>query len=38
MEKKWRKTISYRPQFIDSARFMASTLSNLVYNLATGIC
>ena len=28
------KTISYRLQFIDSARFMASSLSNLVNNLA----
>ena len=26
------KTISYRLQFIDSARFMASSLSNLVNN------
>ena len=31
------KTISYRLQFIDGARFMASPLSNLVDNLAEGI-
>ena len=31
------KTISYRLQFIDSARFMVSSLSNLVNNLAEGI-
>ena len=31
------KTTSYRLQFIDSARFMASSLSNLVNNLAEGI-
>ena len=31
------KTISYRLQFVDSARFMASALSNLVNNLAEGI-
>ena len=30
------KTISYRLQFIDSARFMASSLSNLVNNFAEG--
>ena len=29
--------MSYRLQFIDSARFMASSLSNLVNNLAEGI-
>ena len=29
-----RKTISYRLQFIGSARFMASSLSNLANNLA----
>ena len=28
------KTISYRLQFIDSARFMTSSLSNLVSNFA----
>ena len=31
------KNISYRSQFIDSARFMSSSLSYLVYNLAEGI-
>ena len=31
------KNISYILQFIDSARFMASSLSNLVNNLAEGI-
>ena len=31
------RTISYRLQFIDSVRFMASLLSNLVNNLAEGI-
>ena len=31
------KMISYRLQFIDSARFMASSLSNLVNNLPEGI-
>ena len=30
-------TISYKIKFIDSARFMASLLSNLVDNLAEGI-
>ena len=30
-------TISYRTKFIDSARFMASSLSNLVDNPAEGI-
>ena len=29
-----KKTIPYRLQFIDSARFMATLLSNLVNNLA----
>ena len=32
MEQKF-KNISYQLQFIDSARFMASSLSNLVNNL-----
>ena len=36
-EKQIIKTISCRLQFIDSARFMASLLSNLVNNLAEGI-
>ena len=27
------ETVSHRIQFIDSARFMASSLSNLVYNV-----
>ena len=31
------KTIFYRRQFIDSARFMASSLSGLVNNLAEGV-
>ena len=31
------KNISYILQFIDSARFMASLLSNLVNNLSEGI-
>ena len=31
------KNISYRLQFIDSARIMVSSLSNLVNNLAEGI-
>ena len=31
-------TISYKTEFIDSARFMTSSLSNLVDNLAEGIC
>ena len=31
------KNISYILQFIDSARFMASSLSNLVNNLSEGI-
>ena len=40
MIKKGKKitiTISYRLQFIDSARFMASSLSNPINNLAEGI-
>ena len=32
-----KKNISYRSKFINSARFMASSLSNLVNNLAEGI-
>ena len=38
--KKWRKNskiLTYRLKCIDSARFMASPLSNLVNNLAEGI-
>ena len=31
------KTIFYRLQFIDSAKFIASSLSNLVNNLSQGI-
>ena len=31
------KTISYRSQFIDSAKFMASSLTNLVSNLVVRI-
>ena len=31
------KNISYMLQFIDSARFMASSLSNLVNNISEGI-
>ena len=34
MEKKLKKTMPYILQLIDSARFMASSLSNLVYNLS----
>ena len=30
-------TLSYKIKFIDSARFMASSLSNLVDNIAEGI-
>ena len=37
MEKKLQKNISYILQFIDSARFMASSLSNLVNNLSEKI-
>ena len=36
MEKK-TKNISYILQFIESARFMANSLSNLVNNLSEGI-
>ena len=31
------RTICYRLKFIDSARFMASSLSSLVINFAEGI-
>ena len=37
MEKKLQKNISYILQFIDSARFMASSLSNLINNPSAGI-
>ena len=37
MDKKLQKKLSYILQFIDSARFMASSLSNLVNNLFEGI-
>ena len=37
MEKKITKNISCRLQFIDSARLMASSLSNLVNNLSEEI-
>ena len=37
MEKKLEKNISYLLQFIESARFMASHLSDLVNNLSEGI-
>ena len=37
MEKKLQKNISYTLQFINTARFMASSLSNLVNNLSEGI-
>ena len=36
-EKKLQKNISYILQFIDSARFMASSLSNLINNLSEEI-
>ena len=36
MEKNFSKNISYILQFIDSARFMASSLSNFVNNLSKG--
>ena len=35
--KKWRKDIYYILQFIDSARFMVSSLSNLINSLSEGI-
>ena len=37
MEKKLQNNISHILQFINSARFMASSLSNLVNNLSEGI-
>ena len=37
MEKKSQKSICYTLQFIDSARVMASSLSNLANNLSEGI-
>ena len=37
MGKKLQKHMSYILQFIDSARLMASSLSNLVNNLPEGI-
>ena len=37
MKKKLQKNISYKVQFIDSARFMADSLPNLVNNLFEGI-
>ena len=37
MERKLQKTISYRLQFINSARIMANSLSNLANNLVEGI-
>ena len=37
MEEKLQKSISYMLQFIDSTRFMASSLSNLVNNLSEGM-
>ena len=36
-EEEIKKTISYRLQFIDSASFMASSVSSLVNNLPEGI-
>ena len=35
--KEIKKAISYKLEFIDSARFMTASLSNLVNNLAEGI-
>ena len=37
MEKKKYKNISYILQFLDSARYMTSSLSNLVNNISEGI-
>ena len=37
MDKKLQKNISYALLFIDSARFLASSLSNLVNNLSEGV-
>ena len=37
MEKKNAKTISYRLRFVDSARFIPSSLSTLVSYIAEGI-
>ena len=37
MEKKLQKNISYMLQFIDSSRFTASSLSNLVNNMSEGL-
>ena len=37
MEEKLQKNISYILQSMDSARFMASSLSNFVNNLSEGI-
>ena len=37
MENKFEKKISYILQFIDSTRFMASSLLNLANNLSEGI-
>ena len=37
MERKLQKNISYISQFTDSARFLASSLSNLVNNFSEGI-
>ena len=36
-EKNLKKSISYKLQFTESRRFLASSLSNLVDNLAKGI-
>ena len=37
MPKRLKKTVSYRLQFIDRARYMARLLLNLIDNLAEGI-